>query len=595
MGTSKAAVAGSQTPGFPPLRETSHGVHFYGNDDALMDQVASFIGSAIVNGDVAVVIAVPAHREALVRELDGRGLRVSKARAEGRYIAMDAAETLSRFMDDDAPDERRFEQVIGAILAKARAGVKEASPYVNVFGEMVAVLCSEGNHVAAIRLEELWNRLALKQAFSLRCAYPMNSFETDEHGELFLKICEQHSAVVPELGEPASLNEDDRLRTIARLQQKVQALEHQKVLRESEERFRLLVEAVQDYAIYMLDAEGHVNSWNIGAERIKGYSAPEVLGKHFSVFFPEEDVRAGKPERELEKARQEGRALDEGWRVRKDGSKFWANVVLTALRNESGKVIGFAKVTRDFTEKKEAQRLLEESQHRLQESEKSLRQLSLRLLQSQDEERRRIARDLHDSLGQYLSVLKMKLDSLANAAAGKGSGDLKELAQCAELTDEAVKEVRTISYLLYPPMLEELGLGSAMPWYVSGFAARSGIKTTFEISPGFGRLPGDIELVLFRVLQESLTNVHRHSGSATADVQLSRQDGEVVLKISDKGKGVQSGNFEQAGHDWMGAAGVGLRGMSERVRQVGGRLELSSDGEGTTVTAAIPVYPPAAD
>ena len=174
-------------------------------------------------------------------------------------------------------------------------------------------------------------------------------------------------------------------------------------LRRSEEKFRLLVEAVQDYAIFMLDTEGRVSSWNIGAERIKGYKASEILGKHFSVFYPEEDIRAKKPERELKLALEKGSVEDEGWRIRRDGSRLWASVVITALRDNFGTHVGFTKVTRDFTERRRVQEALVDSRQKLQNSEISLRELSAHLLQSQDEERRRIGRDLHDSLGQYLS------------------------------------------------------------------------------------------------------------------------------------------------------------------------------------------------
>jgi PAS domain S-box-containing protein len=180
-------------------------------------------------------------------------------------------------------------------------------------------------------------------------------------------------------------------------------------LRRSEERFWLLADAVQDYAIFMLDTHGRVSTWNKSAERIKGYKNSEIIGRHFSIFYPEEDRLARKPQRELEIAAKEGRLEDEGWRNRKDGSRFWANVIITALRDDAGRLIGFGKVTRDFTERILADQALRreveerrEAQRKLQDSEKSLRHLSLRLLQSQDEERGRIGRDLHDSVGQYL-------------------------------------------------------------------------------------------------------------------------------------------------------------------------------------------------
>jgi PAS domain S-box-containing protein len=173
-------------------------------------------------------------------------------------------------------------------------------------------------------------------------------------------------------------------------------------LQRSEERSRLFIEGVQDYAIFMLDPEGHVCTWNTGAERIKGYKASEIIGQHFSRFYPEEDLKWGKPAWELEIVKRDGRFEDEGWRVRKDGSKFWANVIITAIRDHSGNLLGFSKVTRDFTEQMNARRALEESQRKLQESERSLRDLSQHVLRTQDEERRRIGREIHDSLGSIL-------------------------------------------------------------------------------------------------------------------------------------------------------------------------------------------------
>src|SRR6266851_6020694 len=166
----------------------------------------------------------------------------------------------------------------------------------------------------------------------------------------------------------------------------------------SERRYQSLVEGVRDYAIFMLTPEGRVASWNLGAERLKGYRAEEIVGQNFSCFFTELDVADGKPERELKTAIAEGRAEDEGWRVRKDGSRFWADVFMTVLRDTEGQLQGFSKIVRDVTERKRA--------------EESLRDLSARLMQIQDEERRRFARELHDSAGQLLAALSMNLTSL---------------------------------------------------------------------------------------------------------------------------------------------------------------------------------------
>ena len=386
----------------------------------------------------------------------------------------------------------------------------------------------------------------------------------------------------------------------------INAYEREVALRQLQERFRLFVEAVKDYAIYTLDAEGKVTTWNQGAERIHGYPAPEVLGKHFSMLFTAEDQVARKPQEELEVAAREGHAEAESWRVRKDGSHFWANVTLTGIKDEHGKVVGFTKVMRDFTERRLAQERLREAnkdlagevaerkaaEEKLATSEASLRELSLNLLRTQDEERRRIGRELHDSLGQYLAVLKLNLQGLEAVLGTNHNGAGDEVAQCVRLAEDCIKEVRTISYLLYPPMLEEVGLKSAISWYLDGFSKRSNIEATFHQGTDFGRLPRDVELALFRVLQESLTNVHRHSKSPSVDISLVHSDSRVMLQVKDRGQGIPLPLLEeQGGKDWLGSSGVGLRGMSERIRQIGGELEVTSNERGTTVKAIVPTAP----
>ena len=556
-----------------------HVVYFYQESDSLLEALADFVGPALGAGNAAVIIATKEHRDGLHRRLSARGLDAHKASKQGRYVTLDAAETLSKIIVGGMPDEARFFEIVGGTIAQARALLKGKNPGVVAFGEMVSLLWTEGSTEAAVRLEQLWNELGKKHSFSLRCAYPVGNFYGEKNAQPLMRVCAEHSGVV--------LDESEHSFTVG---------EGKIALRRSEERFRMFVEAVQEYAIFMLDEHGRVSSWNNGASRIKGYAISEIIGKHFSVFYPEEDIRSGKPQRELEIAAKEGRLEDEGWRLRKDGSRFWANVIITALRDDTGRLVGFGKVTRDVTEKIRAHEALRkeieektEVERKLHESAKSLRQLSLRLLQTQDEERRRIGRDLHDSVGQYLVGLKMKVDALKSSAERNHREDASQLAECAQLAEEAIKDVRTISYLLYPPMLEELGLKSAIPWYLEGFSKRSGIKTTFEISPDFDRIPSDLELALFRVLQESLTNVHRHSGSPTATIRLLGKNGSAILQVVDGGKGSPSKNREDRAQDWMGALGVGLRGMDERMRQLGGSLEVFFTQGGATVTATIPL------
>ena len=560
-----------------------HTVEFYGRDERMLEGVSRLVGASLGAGNAAIVLATAPHREEIRKWLSERGLDLTKACSEGRFVELDAAEMQAKIVPGEEPDWPTFERLVGGAIESAKAAARTEEP-VAIFGELVALLWAEGKSDAVLSLERFWNRLAGTHRFSLHCAYPIGAFDAGQHSEEFLGICAEHSVV---RAEPNAAAEGENSSTIAYLQQGARSLLAELALRRSEERFRLFVEAVQDYALFLLDAEGRITTWNKGAQRIKGWEAHEILGKHFSCFYPEEDVRAGKPQWELEVAAREGRFEDEGWRVRKDGSRFWANVIITALRDEHGRLYGFGKVTRDFTERRRAQEAQRDAQRRLEESEKSLRELSLHLFRSQEEERRRIGVELHDSLGQNLSFLKMMLDSqLARMNGERCSEAGRALEECAKVAAEAIKEVRTMSYLLYPPMLEEMGLKSAVAWYVDGFAERSGIKTKLHVDRNLGRLSREIETAMFRVLQEALTNVHRHSGSATAEVRLQLHAGNLELEVSDRGKGIPAAQLAKSGRD---AHGVGLRGMNERMRQLGGKIELRLTPNGTTVKAIVPV------
>jgi PAS domain S-box-containing protein len=587
----------------PASGRPEHVVQFYQDDKFLIDAVSGFVGAALAAGDAAVLIATAAHREGVEQVLRKRGLDIGQAARQGRFIELDASETLAKFMVDGLPNEDRFKKIIGATLAQAAVSVVGERRRIAAFGEMVNILWATGNYEAALRLEQLWNQVAREHSFSLLCAYPIAGFNSAKHTDGFLRICAEHSAVFPSEIFPTTSREDDRLRSVTLLQQQAMAMQSEAALLLSEQRFRFFVEAVRDYAIFMLDPEGNIATWNTGAERIKGYKPWDIIGRHFSVFYPEDDLKSRKPWHELEVAAKEGRFEDEGWRLRKDGSKFWANVIITAIRDESGRLLGFGKVTRDLTEKKRAHEELEQAHRNLQtevmerrsadkklhKSEESLRRLSQHLLRTQDEERKRIGRDLHDSLGQCLAILKINLDSLQLALPAAESKAISQIEQCLELTDEAIREVRTIAYVLYPPMLEELGLNSAISWYLDGFASRSEIKITFDAAPELKRLERPVELALFRVLQESLTNVHRHSESSTAHIRLFEENGSAVLEVEDEGKGFPEAMLDLDRDELASSFGIGLRGMSERLRDLGGTIELKpAKKQGAIVRAAVP-------
>jgi PAS domain S-box-containing protein len=365
-------------------------------------------------------------------------------------------------------------------------------------------------------------------------------------------------------------------------------------LRQTDEIFRLLVESVKDYAIFLLEPNGNVATWNQGAERIKGYKANEIIGRHFSQFYPKEARESRWPERELEIAAQQGRFVDEGLRIKKDGSSFWAYVVITALRDGRGELRGFSKVTRDLTERRaleERTRLLNrELRSRVSELLESQRQVELRtfelqklsgeLLRVQDEERRRMARTLHDELGQELVALKLELDTARTSENGRS----KNLLHATELASSALQKVRNMSYLLHPPLLDESGLLPALHWYFEGLQSRGQLRITFEYRPAlFPRLAPEIETAIFRIIQEALTNIYRHSQSNDARIELIQETESVIVRIRDFGKGIPESTIGPAY-----VAGVGISGMRERVKQLNGELRISRAEPGTLVQATLP-------
>ena len=237
-------------------------------------------------------------------------------------------------------------------------------------------------------------------------------------------------------------------------------------------------------------------------------------------------------------------------------------------------------------EQGELEKRVQERTMDLDTANDNLRELSARLLQLQDDERRRIARELHDSVGQTLAALAMNLSAVRL--------DFERIAQTASalvdsenLVRDMSTEVRTISHLLHPPLLDEAGLSSALRWYVEGFAVRSKIKVDLDLPEDLGRLPRESETAIFRVVQECLTNIHRHSESPVAKIRLRQRDQEVQVEIADRGKGIPPEKQEHLLS--TGAPGVGIRGMRERLRQLGGTLEINSNGTGTVVIVKLPV------
>ena len=279
-----------------------------------------------------------------------------------------------------------------------------------------------------------------------------------------------------------------------------------------------------------------------------------------------------------------------------DGVFRWFLTRIRPVRDTDGKVVRWFGVNTDIHQQRELRQSLIETRQQLEKRvqertadlellNQNLSQLSARLIQLQDEERRRIARELHDSVGQMLAAIKMNIAIVQSTALDPRAA--AAAAENSQLVDDITREIRTMSHLLHPPLLDEVGLSSAIEWYVSGFSERSQIDVQLEIASDLGRLGYDLEIAIFRIVQECLTNVHRHSGSHSAAVRLSRQDSRVRVEIHDTGKGIPLEKQEDL--STSAKLGVGVRGMRERLTQLGGKLQVQSDKNGTTVRAEVPL------
>jgi PAS domain S-box-containing protein len=274
-----------------------------------------------------------------------------------------------------------------------------------------------------------------------------------------------------------------------------------------------------------------------------------------------------------------GKPLKSAYRVMaRDGRVVWFQCEVKMVRRPDGRPWFLHGIGFDISE-------LKQSEEALRQRTIALRNLSARLIRLQDDEHRRLSRELHDSLGQYLVAIKMNLLALRSS---EGNGADAVFTEIDELLERSIAETRTLSHLLHPPALDQLGLAAAAKWYVEGFAKRSGIDVSVELPPRMDRLPDAVELALFRVLQESLTNIHRHSGSPSAEIHFAINDAEVSLQIRDHGRGMPQDLLNRS-QKTVGEAGVGLLGIRERVNELGARLEITSDNNGTVVSVTVPL------
>ena len=325
-------------------------------------------------------------------------------------------------------------------------------------------------------------------------------------------------------------------------------------------------------AIISTTLDGTISSWNASAERLFGRTAAKAIGQPISILsLPEEPWE---PTTFAKKSKSgNGGEYRDTVRVNKNGTRIELSLSVSPIKDSAGRIIGISHIFHDITERKQM--------------EGKLRQLSVHLLNAQDEERRRMARDLHDSTAQSLTAIILNL-SLIERSTRMAESARGRLADAISLAKQCSTEIRTMAHLMHPPLLDEMGLAPALRNYVQGLGERSGLRVELEISSDLGRLPKEAEVALFRIVQESLTNVHRHSGCSAAAVQISRVGPLVRLEVADAGRGIPPANGERL----MGEGpsnGLGISSMRERLRHLGGQLEIDSSDRGTVVRAYLPL------
>jgi PAS domain S-box-containing protein len=374
----------------------------------------------------------------------------------------------------------------------------------------------------------------------------------------------QKAAQAPIQSAMSSDSEELRLPVAPSLEPEVQLAEE---LRQKTELLKLSREAV-----LVVDLSDKIALWSDGAEQLYGWKRAEALGRSPLELL---QTQLPRPVAQIETIlRREPHWEGELKQTTRYGARISVSSRWALWRDLSGRTLGRFQLDSDITRRKNV--------------EQELRVLSGRLLTIRDEERRRWARELHDSVGQLLVGITMNLSILQRQIDGAGPIDAKFLSESMHLTNEALQEIRTLSYLLHPPMLDEVGLASALRWFASGFSKRSQIEIALEIPESLGRFPRDLEIAAFRIVQETLTNVHRHSGSSTAKINIWRSTNQLRLKVEDQGKGMILPAFGKDDRE-SAILGVGISGIRERVRQLGGQMQIRSGEWGTAVEVVFPL------
>lgn len=471
----QAAAPGFDSPRIPCGPPCRHSVQFYYDDKYLLQSLSEFLATALRQGRSAVIVATREHRFDCAESIREKGIDLTRAIEQGRYVALDASDTLDLFMVDGTPDPKLFDMVVREVLSTAASCASPESagsqPQVAVFGEMVALLLERGQLRAALQLEQLWNDFGRRESFELLCAYRISHFGRVAHREFFHRICAEHDVVIPAEGYPQSGGENDRLRTIALLQQTEQVLQAEVVERQ-------LVEAQ-----------------NREAEYQKQQLLKEVR-KHEAV-------------------------------------------------------------------------------------EEELRKFTRRLLTARDEEQRHIAAELHENMAQLVSALSLYFGVIHQEKASLNPRLERAVASSRSVSESLLHEIRRLSRLLHPPTLDDMGIASAMKEYVDTIN-RQGTQVRLEVSPDLGRFNRELEITVYRIVEEALQNVRRPSAGALTTVRLMRSPASLLLEI-------ESPHGANKNPDGSHRPDTRFTGIHERVMEHRGSVHFTSTPSGTLISVTLPL------
>lgn len=528
-----------------------------------------FIKIGLERGEKCLYIADTNASATLVNAMRTHGVDVDAAMRQGGLTITDR----EIYPLHDGFDPGRMIEILARAERVARSAGFSA---LRVAGEMTWVSRTDPRPERLIEFEAKVNNLVRDHNILGICQYDRRAFPP----EVVLKILCTHPTVVygdlicknPYYVPPEEfLKPGQSEREVQRLLNNIKVYAAiEQALRTSEEQSRALIDAIPQQ-IWSGPPDGSLDFCNEQWRSYTGLTLEELRGEGWrSMLHPDDRDRVLKA---WQVSVTHGIPYEQEERHRRaDGEYRWFLSRGVPMRDAEGRIVRWYGTNTDIEDRKRA--------------EEELRRLYGQLLHLQDEERRKIARDLHDSTGQDLVALQTTLAQLHTLIPASNRKLRKLASECQALADQCIREVRTLSYVLHPPLLEEAGLEDAIRHFVEGFTKRSEIQVELQVSPKFGRINREAELALFRVVQESLTNIQRHSGSSTAKIQLSREAGKVTLEIVDQGRGISGNGRVQTGAIPFG---VGIPSMRERLNQINGLLEIDSGSGGTTIRATLPI------